>query len=133
MDDATVHLTSLVPPPPPSGAVSTLPPDVGTAPDGAVRPSRAATAGASRLRAPRVRRPDIYDEQTVYTAIVAKHLVDIDEMALASAQAELGTVSMKDTVNEALRRASVRRSARVQKALDRLGQRRIPPREEAWR
>jgi Arc/MetJ family transcription regulator len=64
---------------------------------------------------------------------VAKHLVDIDEAALAAAQAELGTVSMKDTVNEALRRATVRRSARVQKALDRLGQRRIPPREEAWR
>jgi hypothetical protein len=40
---------------------------------------------------------------------------------------------MKDTVNEALRRASRPRSARVQKALDRLGRRRLPPREEAWR
>ncbi len=64
---------------------------------------------------------------------MAKHLVDIDETALAAAQAELGTASMKDTVNEALRRATVRRSARVQKALDRLGERRLPPREEAWR
>ena len=65
--------------------------------------------------------------------MVAKHLVDIDEAALAAAKAELGTATMKDTVNEALRRASVRRSARVQKALDRLGRRRHPPREEAWR
>lgn len=64
---------------------------------------------------------------------MAKHLVDIDEAALTAAQAELGTTSMKDTVNEALRQATVRRSARVQKALDRLGQRRFPPREDAWR
>lgn len=64
---------------------------------------------------------------------MVKHLVDIDEAALTAAQAELGTTSMKDTVNEALRRASMRRSDRVQKALDRLGQRRLPPREDAWR
>lgn len=64
---------------------------------------------------------------------MTKHLVDIDDDALAAAQAELGTASMKDTVNEALRRASARRSARVQKALDRLAQHRFPPREDAWR
>jgi len=64
---------------------------------------------------------------------MAKHLVDLDEEALAAAQAELGTASMKDTVNEALRRASVGRGSRVQKALDRLGRRRLPPREDAWR
>lgn len=64
---------------------------------------------------------------------MAKHLVDIDELALASAQAELGTTTMKDTVNEALRRAGVTRKARVQRALDRLGRRQLQPREEAWR
>jgi Arc/MetJ family transcription regulator len=64
---------------------------------------------------------------------MAKHLVDIDESALASAQAELGTPTMKETVNEALRRASVTRKARVQKALDCLGRRQLPPREDAWR
>jgi Arc/MetJ family transcription regulator len=64
---------------------------------------------------------------------VAKHLVDIDDEALAAAQAELGTASMKDTVNEALRRASVGRNQRVAKALQRLGRRRRPPREDAWR
>ena len=53
--------------------------------------------------------------------------------ALAAARAELGTASMKETVNEALRRASARRNARVGKALDRLGRRELPPREEAWR
>jgi Arc/MetJ family transcription regulator len=64
---------------------------------------------------------------------VAKHLVDIDEAALAAAQAEMGTPTMKDTVNEALRRASVKRAARVEKALDRLGRRQLPSREQAWR
>jgi Arc/MetJ family transcription regulator len=62
-----------------------------------------------------------------------KHLVDIDETALASARAELGTTSMKETVNEALRRAGAGRGSRVREALDRLGRRELPPREEAWR
>jgi Arc/MetJ family transcription regulator len=64
---------------------------------------------------------------------VAKHLVDIDEEALAAAQAELGTASMKDTVNEALRRACTGRSRRVDQALDRLARRRFPDRDDAWR
>ena len=63
---------------------------------------------------------------------MSKHLVDIDEGALAAAQAELGTPTMKDTVNEALRRASVKRDARVEKALNRLGSRQVS-REQAWR
>jgi Arc/MetJ family transcription regulator len=75
----------------------------------------------------------IYSYTWIYTTRMAKHLVDIDEAALTAAQAELGTTTMKDTVNEALRRASVPRSARVEEALDRLGQRRLPPREQAWR
>jgi Arc/MetJ family transcription regulator len=62
-----------------------------------------------------------------------KHLVDIDETALASAQAELGTANMKETVNEALRRAGASRNSKVSEALDRLGRRELPPREEAWR
>jgi Arc/MetJ family transcription regulator len=62
-----------------------------------------------------------------------KHLVDIDETALASAQAELGTANIKETVNEALRRAGAGRNSRVREALDRLGRRQLPPREEAWR
>jgi Arc/MetJ family transcription regulator len=64
---------------------------------------------------------------------VSKHLVDIDETALATAQAEMGTRSMKETVNEALRRAGAGRNSRVREALDRLARRKLPPREEAWR
>jgi Arc/MetJ family transcription regulator len=63
---------------------------------------------------------------------MSKHLVDIDEAALAAAQAELGTGSMKETVNEALKRAGAGRDSRVRQALDRLGRRQLPPREEAW-
>ncbi len=66
-------------------------------------------------------------------ANVGNHLLDIDEQALAAAHAELGTATMKDTVNEALRRASGHRSTRVALALDHLGKRRFTPREEAWR
>ncbi|GAC1545367.1 MAG: hypothetical protein NVS3B12_34160 [Acidimicrobiales bacterium] len=64
---------------------------------------------------------------------MAKHLVDIDESALAAARAELGTATMKDTVNEALRRASGAHAAQVSAALDRLGGREMAPREHAWR
>ena len=64
---------------------------------------------------------------------MTKRLVDIDDEALLAAQAELGTSTMKETVNEALRLAAVTRSDRVQAALDRLGRRGLPAREEAWR
>jgi Arc/MetJ family transcription regulator len=63
---------------------------------------------------------------------MSKHLVDIDDTALAGARAQLGTTTMKDTVNEALRRAAAGRDERVSDALDRLARRR-PPREDAWR
>jgi len=69
----------------------------------------------------------------MYTRSVAKHLVDIDEEALAAAQAELGTPTMKDTVNEALRRAGRARTSHVKEALDRLGRRQLSSREQAWR
>ena len=74
----------------------------------------------------------IYEVATVYTVGMSKHLVDIDENALTAARAELGTASMKETVNEALKRAGAGRDAKVREALDRLGRRNLPPREEAW-
>ena len=64
---------------------------------------------------------------------MAKHLVDIDEDALTAAQAELGTPTMKETVNEALRRAGSGRQVRVARALDRLAAKELPSRDEAWR
>lgn len=64
---------------------------------------------------------------------MAKHLVDIDDGALDAARAQLGTDTIKDTVNEALRRAAEPRSAAVKSALDRLAAADLEPREQAWR
>lgn len=68
----------------------------------------------------------------IYSAM-AKHLVDIDEEALGAARAELGTKTIRDTVNEALVRAAGKRSVQVRKSLDRLASLRFHDREDAWR
>lgn len=64
---------------------------------------------------------------------MTKHLVDLDEKALDAARAELGTTTIKDTVNEALWRATYRRERRVAAALDLLADSRLDDRAEAWR
>jgi Arc/MetJ family transcription regulator len=64
---------------------------------------------------------------------VAKHLVDIDEQALSAARAQLGTQTIRDTVNEALNRAAGKRSAEVKRSLDRLARLKFDDRDEAWR
>jgi Arc/MetJ family transcription regulator len=64
---------------------------------------------------------------------VAKHLVDIDEQALDMARAELGTTTIKDTVNAALRHATTQRERRVAAALDSLAAAPPEDRAEAWR
>ncbi len=64
---------------------------------------------------------------------MGKHLVDLDEQALGAAQVELGTATIKDTVNEALRRATSGRNRRVIAALDALAHARLEDRSEAWR
>lgn len=64
---------------------------------------------------------------------MSKHLVDIDEQALGAARAELGTNTIKDTVNEALRLAATGRDPRVAKALDVLAGSDLAERGEAWR
>jgi Arc/MetJ family transcription regulator len=64
---------------------------------------------------------------------MAKRLVDIDERALAAARAELGTKTLKDTVNEALRRVAPGRDRRVAKALDTLAKAKLRDRAAAWR
>jgi Arc/MetJ family transcription regulator len=69
----------------------------------------------------------------VYTCSVVKHLIDLDEDALSAAQAELGTTTIKDTVNKALQRASERRQRRVSTALDVLAKAELADRAEAWR
>jgi Arc/MetJ family transcription regulator len=63
---------------------------------------------------------------------VSKHLIDLDEDALSAARA-LGTVTIKDTVNEALRRTTQLRRPRVSAALDILGAADLRDRADAWR
>ena len=64
---------------------------------------------------------------------MSKHLIDLDEAALSAARAELRTVTIKDTVNEALRRATGERPERVLAALDLLGRAELDDRQRAWR
>jgi Arc/MetJ family transcription regulator len=64
---------------------------------------------------------------------MTKRLVDIDDHALAAAKAELGTTTLKETVNEALRRVAPARSRRVAKALDTLARAKLRDRTAAWR
>jgi Arc/MetJ family transcription regulator len=75
----------------------------------------------------------LYVGRAVYTPGVAKHLVDIDEEALGAARAELGTNTIRDTVNEALIRAAGRRSTHVKRSLDRLARLELDDRDDAWR
>ena len=64
---------------------------------------------------------------------MTKHLIDLDEDALSQARAELGTTTIRDTVNEALRRATSERQRRVAVALDVLSDAPLGDRSEAWR
>jgi len=64
---------------------------------------------------------------------MTKHLVDIDEAALRAAQAELGTITIKETVNTALRQASGDSRDVAKKRLDVLARAPLATREEAWR
>lgn len=65
--------------------------------------------------------------------LVAKHLVDIDEESLSAARAELGTDTIRDTVNQALARAAGHRAELVKHSLDVLGQMELDDRAQAWR
>jgi Arc/MetJ family transcription regulator len=69
----------------------------------------------------------------VYTGTVTKRLIDVDDVALDAARAELGTRTIKDTVNEALRRAAAARRANLDQALDVLASAELDDRSTAWR
>ncbi len=64
---------------------------------------------------------------------MTKRLVDIDDSVLEAAQAELGTATIKATVNEALRRVSERRAEGIREALDVLATAALSDRDDAWR
>jgi Arc/MetJ family transcription regulator len=65
--------------------------------------------------------------------LVTKRLVDIDDAALSAARRQLGTETIKDTVDQALRRAGQTRSKAVARSLDRLARADFGRREDAWR
>ena len=77
---------------------------------------------------------DIYGVHMVYT-VAMKHLVDIDDDVLEAARRRLGTATMKDTVNTALRLAADEADQRsnVSEALDTLASFEFADREQAWR
>ncbi len=75
----------------------------------------------------------IYVLPSVYIGPVGKHLIDLDEDKLRAARAELGTTTIKATVNEALCRASRDRERRVGYALDVLVRADLADRADAWR
>jgi Arc/MetJ family transcription regulator len=75
----------------------------------------------------------IYARSCVYTGVMTKHLVDLDDSALGAARAELGTATIKDTVNEALRRVIAGRDERIRDALDVLASGPDDDRKDAWR
>lgn len=60
----------------------------------------------------------IYGNELGETRAMVKHVVDIDDAALSAARAEVGTATIADTVNAALRRVSAERSKRISGALD---------------
>ena len=64
---------------------------------------------------------------------MAKHLIDLDEDQLVAARAALGTSTIKDTVNQALRAATVGHRERVAAALDALAEAPADDRADAWR
>jgi len=64
---------------------------------------------------------------------MTKHLIDVDDEALSAARAELRTKTIKDTVNEALRHATVQRQQRITAALDVLADVQLDDRADAWR
>lgn len=63
---------------------------------------------------------------------MTKRLIDIDDDALDAARAHLGTRTLKDTVNEALRRAGRHREAQLQGALGVLAEVDLEDRSAAW-
>jgi Arc/MetJ family transcription regulator len=62
-----------------------------------------------------------------------KRLIAIDDDALRAAQAELGTRTLKDTVNTALRRVADARGEVMEQRLEILASLPLEDREQAWR
>ena len=68
-----------------------------------------------------------------YILRMTKRLIDVDDDALDAARAHLGTRTIKDTVNEALRNAARQRSTELASALSVLADVDLDDRSAAWR
>jgi len=75
----------------------------------------------------------IYHRTLGYIPGMTKRLVDVDDQALDAARSELGTTTIKDTVNEALRRAGRERADRVHRGIAILRDAHLEDRDAAWR
>ena len=64
---------------------------------------------------------------------MGKHLIDLDEEILSAARCELGTDTIKATVNSALRAACASRGECVAHSLNALAAFSFEDRERAWR
>ena len=73
------------------------------------------------------------DGPDVYTDLMTKRLIDVDDEALDAARAKLGTTTIKDTVNEALRAAARERRTELASALSTLAAAELDDRSAAWR
>ena len=69
----------------------------------------------------------------VYTHRMTKRLIDVDDDALDAARAQLGTRTIKDTVNQALRSAARQRGTQLASALSVLADADLDDRSAAWR
>jgi Arc/MetJ family transcription regulator len=75
----------------------------------------------------------IYQDHAHIYWVWGEHLIDIDERALAMPRAELGTTTIEETVNAALRRATSHLAQHVAAALDSLAAAPSEARAAAWR
>jgi Arc/MetJ family transcription regulator len=64
---------------------------------------------------------------------MTKRLIDVDDEALDAARAHFGTRTIKDTVNEALRRAAHQRDVELGRSLAVLAEAVLADRSDAWR
>lgn len=75
----------------------------------------------------------IFQSYRYILTVMTKRLIDVDDDALDAARAQLGTRTIKDTVNEALREAARQRSTQLSNALSVLADADLDDRSTAWR
>ena len=95
--------------------------------------SGASTGAVARRLLPRNRTAVYPPDRPDILLRMAKHLVDIDEDILRAARDELGTKTIKDTVNLALRHVGAEHRTQTKRRLDVLARAGLAAREQAWR